>query len=281
MLHRFFAKGFGMKVPPRGIRGLVRVALIGLLAGTASHLEAQDPLIDVRRAQATRQELEAALVQLREISASTGYSSTLRRAKEAEAAMVQQRLVQGDFQVGDQIEVAVVGDTGLTGTFTILPGRMVAFPNLPPISLDGVLRSESSEFLTKEIGKYVKNPQVLIQASYIRLAVLGAVSNPGFYNLPADRLVSDAIMAAGGPTVASDVNKTIVRRGGREIVSREQVQTAVAGGQSLDHLNLHGGDEIIVGGSVDAALPPGSNMMRWLLPVQLILGLLVLGIQIF
>ncbi len=281
MLHRFFAKGFGMRVRSGGVRRWVRIALVGLIVGTASHLEAQDPLIDVRRAQATRPELEAALVQLREITSSTGYSGSLRRAKEAEAAMVQQRLVQGDFQVGDQIEVAVVGDTGLTGTFTILPGRVVAFPNLPPISLEGVLRSESSEYLTKEIGKYVKNPQVLIQASYIRLAVLGAVSNPGYYNLPADRLVSDAIMAAGGPTMASDVNKTIVRRASREIVSREQLRAAVAGGQSLDNLNLHGGDEIIVGGSVDAALPPGSNMMRWLLPAQLLLGVLVLGISIF
>ncbi len=253
--------------------------ILALVTG-ATGLQAQE-VVDVRRAQATRQELEAALAQLREISNSPGYSSNLRRAKESEAAMVERRLSEGDFQVGDQIEVAVVGDTGLTGTFTILPGRVVAFPNLPPISLQGILRSESSEYLTREIGKYVKNPQVLIQASYIRIAVLGAVVRPGFYNLPADRLVSDAIMAAGGPTPATDVGKTIVRRGNQQVISREQVQQAVAAGQSLDHLNLNGGDELVVGGSVDAALPPGSNMMRWLLPAQIILGLLVLGVQIF
>ncbi len=262
-----------------GWRGIA-VAILSLAVG-ASELRAQDAVVDIRRAQATRQELEAALAQLREISNSPGYSSTLRRAKEAEAALVQQRLTDGDFQVGDQIEVAVVGDSGLTGTFTILPGRTVAFPNLPPISLQGILRSESSEYLTREIGRYVKNPQVLIQASYIRLAVLGAVVRPGYYNLQADRLVSDAIMAAGGPTGGADVGKTIVRRGNREVISRDQLQVAVSSGQSLDHLNLNGGDELVVGGSVDAALPPGSNMMRWLLPAQLLLGLLVLGVQIF
>lgn len=280
MLHRFSGKGFGMK----GQRGRFQHWIVGVLAALilgTGQVSAQDAVVDVRRAQATRAELEAALVELDKITSSPGYSGALRRAKEAEAAMVRQRLAQGDFQVGDQIEVAVVGDTGLTGTFTILPGRLVAFPNLPPISLEGVLRSESSEFLTAEIGKYVKNPQVLIQASYIRLAVLGAVSNPGYYNLPADRLISDAIMMAGGPTVAANVNKSIVRRANREIIPREQMQAAVARGQSLDHLNLHGGDEIIVGGSVDAALPPGSNMMRWLLPAQLVLGVLVLGISIF
>lgn len=238
--------------------------------------------IDPRRAQATRAELEAALVELAKIAESSGYSMSLRRAKQAEAAAIRSRLTEGDFQVGDQIEVAVFGEQELTGRFTILPGRTIGFPNLPPVSLNGVLRSEAPAYLTREIGRYVRNPQVVIQASYIRLAVVGAVPRPGYYNIPADRLMSDAIMEAGGLTPGTDMRKTLVRRGNSEFLVADQVREALAAGMSLDQLNLNGGDEIVVGGSDNAALTAagGGGIMRWLLPIQAVIGVVFIGTQI-
>ena len=183
--------------------------------------------------------------------------------------MVRLRLTDGDFQVGDQIDLAVVGEATLTGRFTLLADRTLALPSLPPIAMRGVLRSEASSYLTKEIGRFVRQPQVQVQAAYIRLAILGAVGRPGYYSMAADLAISDAIMAAGGPVPGTNLDKTVVRRGDREAVGREQVRTAVTGGQSLDQLNLHGGDELVVGGS----LRPGSP--RGLLgPVQVGLGLI-------
>ena len=224
--------------------------LILFLASGRSNLRAQTPeSVDIRRAQASRKDLEAALVALDQVAASPGYSSRLRKANQAEGKMVQLRLTDGDFQVGDQIDLIVVGEPPLTGRFTVLPDRTLPLPSLPPISLKGVLRSEAAGHLTREIGKYLRQPQVQVQAAYIRLAILGAVRSPGYYTMAADLAISDAIMAAGGPAAGVDLGKTLVRRGDREVVGREQVRAAVAGGQSLDQLNLHGGDELVVGGS--------------------------------
>ena len=253
-----------------------RLALLALLLGPwGLSLRAQTPeSVDVRRAQASRKDLELAQAALDQVAASPGYSSSLRKAKLAEAQMVRLRLAEGDFQVGDQIDLAVVGEPTLTGRFTVLPDRTLPLANLPPISLKGVLRSEAAGYLTKEIGRFLRQPQVQVQAAYIRLAVLGAVARPGYYTMAADLAVSEAIMAAGGPVAGVDLGKTMVRRGDREAIGREQLRAAVAGGQSLDQLNLHGGDELIVGGSTRSATAGGGGTGA----LQLILGI---GLPIF
>ena len=245
-----------------------RLPILLLLASGGSTLRAQTPeVVDVRRAQASRKDLEAALVALDQVAASAGYSSRLRKANQAEGQMVRLRLVDGDFQVGDQIDLAVVGEPTLTGRFTVLADRTLALPSLPPIPMKGVLRSEASGYLTKEVGRFVRQPQVQVQAAYIRLAILGAVGRPGYYSMAADLAISDAIMAAGGPVPGANLDKTVVRRGEREAVGREQVRAAVSGGQSLDQLNLHGGDELVVGGSVRPGAGGGA-----LGPIQFVLG---------
>jgi protein involved in polysaccharide export with SLBB domain len=206
------------------------ILCISTLVGVA---EAQEPASDVRRAQASRSELQA-LAADRELTTPS------------EAEALRQRLAEGDFQAGDRIVLQVAGESTLTDTFTVRTGRVLALPNLPEMSLKGVLRSELDGYLTKQIGQYIRNPDV-DATSLIRVAVLGGVTRPGFYNLPAEMLVSDAVMSAGGPVANADVRKTVVRRGQVEVVSRKRVQDAYARGVSLDQLNLHGGDEIVVG----------------------------------
>jgi protein involved in polysaccharide export with SLBB domain len=140
----------------------------------------------------------------------------------------------------------------------------------------GVLRSEVRDYLTGAIGKYVKNPQVQIQGSYVRLSILGGVGKPGFYTLPADQLVSDAIMSAGGPVGNIELKKTIVRRNGKDVVPRGEVERAVQEGRSLDQLNVHGGDEIVVaasGGNSGTSGPGGGRgVMGWLWPLQAVVS---------
>ncbi len=124
---------------------------------------------------------------------------------------------------------------------------MLVLPGLRDIPLAGVLRSEIQEYLTKQIGKYVRDPQIRAQA-LIRISVFGEVGKTGYYQMPADAFASDAIMLAGGPKTDVAPSRTVVKRAGREIVSRDVFQGAVQGGLTLDQLNLQAGDEISVGG---------------------------------
>lgn len=169
-----------------------------------------------------------------------------RDSRSQEAAAIRQRLSEGDFQVGDRIVVTVQGETFLTDTFAVRAGRVVTFPNLPDISLQGVLRRELTDHLTREIGKYVRNPSVKA-TSLIRIAVMGEVARPGYYSVPSDFLASDAIMAAGGPTALAELKKTELRRGNSVLLTRAGMQQAIASGATLDKLDVRPGDEFVVG----------------------------------
>ena len=160
--------------------------------------------------------------------------------------MLQNRLTNGDFQVGDRIALIVLQDPTLTDTFTVKEGRTITLPNIPDISLHGVLRSEVQDYLTAELGKYLREPTVEAVAM-IRVAILGAVGRPGYYALPAQTLMSDVIMAAGGPVSTADTKKITVRRQSSEFLNRDETQAALTYGTTLDRLNIQGGDEIDVG----------------------------------
>jgi protein involved in polysaccharide export with SLBB domain len=159
---------------------------------------------------------------------------------------VKERLEKGDLQPGDRIALRVVGEQTLTDTFTVTPERTIELPSLAPVPVSGVLRSELRTHLTKQLSRYIRNPD-LQAAALVRVSLVGAVGRPGFYNLPADVLATDAIMAAGGPTGNADVSRTTIRRSGFDIMSEAQVASAVETGVSLDQLNVQSGDEIVVG----------------------------------
>ena len=208
--------------------------LVTSLALSTAPLDAQEVAADGRRAHATRAELQALLA---------GQGGKL---SDAERLSVQQRISDGDFQPGDRIALTVLDEPTLTDTFTVRSGRTLLLPNLPEVPLKGVLRSEIREYLTTRIAEYIRSPQVDAVA-LIRVAILGAVSRPGFYAVPAEMLASDVVMAAGGPAGNADLQKTTVMRGEEVVLDREATEKAFAAGTSIDQLNLRSGDQFVVG----------------------------------
>jgi len=205
-----------------------------------------DTLAGLPRAMATRAELEAT---------AAGKKGDLY---EDELELVRNRLKYGDLQPGDRIALRVIGETTLTDTFVVKPTRTILLPNIGEIPVAGVLRSELNDYLVKQIGRYIRDPQ-LEATALVRVSMTGGIGKPGYYNLPADVLMSDAIMAAGGPRGGSgnsfgggsgaDVGKTQVIRGNYVVVSKEQARDALQRGVSLDQLNIQSGDVIDVGKS--------------------------------
>jgi len=232
------------------VRALLPLVLLVAAAGCASSrgssvLPVQPPLTDSMRAGPSRAELQAMAAQAdREAQAAT--DPDVKRQKQEEAASLHDRLTNGDFHAGDRIALVVRGDSTLTDTAVVRGGRSIQLRNLPDISLAGVLHSELDAYLTKELSKYLRNPDVRAQA-LIQIAVLGPVGKPGFYNLPSDLTLTDAIMLAGGPSQQSDVNKTKVLRNNKEVYGNEAVQHAFTSGTTLDQMSLRAGDQIVVG----------------------------------
>lgn len=223
--------------------GLLLVALMLAAPGSTA---AQSILnMDVRGAELSRPELNELLHTLEEAASAPGYSSDLREQAAREASYVRERLQEGDFRVGDRVVLEVRGEPQLSDTLTVTGNRTLDLPEIGPVSLEGVLRSELEAHLRKVLETYLRQPEVRAQA-LIRIAVLGAVGTPGFYTLPASALLENALMSAGGPTTNADVEEVRVQRGETVVWEGERLQRAMVQGRTLDQLSLQAGDRIVV-----------------------------------
>ncbi len=161
------------------------------------------------------------------------------------ASAIRMRLKEGDFRVGDHIEVFVRGDTALNNTFTVREGVVLALPTLPEIPLAGLLRSEAEARIRSTIATYLRDPDVKVNM-LIRVGVLGQVVRPGYYQLASDALLSDALMAAGGPLPNASSERMTVRHGGTVLWEPANVRDFLASGATLAQVDLHSGDEIFL-----------------------------------
>jgi protein involved in polysaccharide export with SLBB domain len=187
------------------------------------------------------------VAQAEQAAANAAGDAGLRTRKQAEAEMLRSRLRDGDFNVGDRIYVEMRGgQEPFADTVTVRPGRVISLPDMPDISLQGVLRSELQDHLTREVGRYIRNPDVRAR-TFIRVAVLGAIGKQGFYTFPADMLFTDAIMQAGGPREDTNLEDVQVRRSTRVVLAKEDSQQAIREGWTLDQMSLRAGDEVLVG----------------------------------
>jgi polysaccharide export outer membrane protein len=162
------------------------------------------------------------------------------------SASAQESSENGDVRVGDRIVLSVRGDSALTDTFPVGPGRTLRLPNLPELSLQGVPRAQLQDYVAQHIARFVREPIVEVRP-LIRIGLLGEVDRPGYYFVMTDGMVTDAIMMAGGPTREADLTKATVRRGATVLWERAQLREALTEGRTLDQLGLRSGDEIIIG----------------------------------
>lgn len=221
----------------RIVRSVSLALLVGL--GTAGFAHAQ--MVGPR--EATRTQLEARLDSLRSQLQSVRERDERERLQ-ADIEALEHRLENGDLYPRDLIVLAVQGQEEWSDTFPVNPQREIELPRLDPIPMDGVLYAEVEPRLEEVLGQYLREPRIRAQALK-RVAVLGEVGSPGFYNVPGSMLVSEAIMRAGGPTREADVEKTELRSFGQRL-AEDRGRNLPAQGISLDHLGVTSGDEIYV-----------------------------------
>ncbi len=235
---------------PRMILLLALTLLVPSL-GAAQAAEA-DP-----RLQATRAELEVAA-----------------KAGGAAAALAAARLRDGDLFPGDRVVVSVLNEAQLSDTFTVTPQRTLEMPQLAPLPVAGLLRSEVEGAVRTHVARYVKDPTVRARP-LIRVIVNGSVLRPGVLSVPADALVSDLFTAAGGLAPDANLLKSRLLRDGTVIYDAKALQQVLGSGLSLDRAGVRGGDQMDVAQRV-----PGGGIAR-IAPIIGILTGLVTAVAIF
>ncbi|MGH7522800.1 MAG: polysaccharide biosynthesis/export family protein [Gemmatimonadales bacterium] len=246
---------------------------------TATSLSAQgadSTVTNAQRSMVTRVEIQAALDEIEKGLASSAYSPALRGAKQQTAAVLRDRLTEGDIRAGDKIRLSVLGEPSLSDTFDVTPARTIMLPGGAEIPLRGVLRSEVKQYLTTKLTAFVKDPTVDAM-SYVRLQIFGAVGKPGFFYAPANMLLSEVIQNdGGGPLNNAQFKKSQIKRNGHVVLDGSEFQDAIFRGRSLDQLNVQAGDEIVVAAKPSKALP-----LEIVAALSTLGGLVYLGIRIF
>ena len=187
----------------------------------------------------------------------------------AAALGAQSTSAAGDFQVGDRIILRVDVEPQLTDTFTVSAGPALLLPIVGNVSLAGVRRAQIEKILTEAVAKYYRNPVVRARA-LVRIAILGQVLHPGFYAVPADMLVPDVLMVAGGPTPTAEVNAIRVTRGGALLIASDSTKKAIARGLTISQLGVRSEDQFNV--------PLASDSER---TIRIIAEILAIPIAIF
>lgn len=227
----------------RWLKAWTAVAVVASGWVVAAH--AQNEPRDPQRSLVSRAELEALKAQRELAATSLAYSETLRRRARAEAGLIETRLREGDFTVGDRVLLVVEGESTLSDTFTVASDRVLRLAEVGAIPLGGVLRSELEAHLRAAMARFLREPRVRAR-SLIRISIEGAVSRPGFYSVPSEAPVTDALMLAGGPAPDATVDRLEVERAGRRILAAAELKDAIVQGWTVDQLGLQAGDRITV-----------------------------------
>ena len=159
--------------------------------------------------------------------------------------VAQSTLTSPPFQVGDRILLTVEGDSALSDTFTVVAGPSLRLPNIGDISLVNVPRAQVQDYLTRELARYIHDVSVTARA-LIRISVMGQVARPGFYAVPVDLVLPDALMVAGGATQDARLEKLQILRGKVSLLQSDALQAAIARGATLEELGIQAGDRIDV-----------------------------------
>lgn len=221
------------------------------------HLVAQPmPLAGAQRA--TRVELATRVQALEGLIASA--KGTEQRANlHKEQSALRTRLEVGDFKVGDRFVMTVRFDSVRVDTASVRDSLVVSILNLPDFRLQGVLRSELDEKLNQHVARYIRNASVRSNV-LTRIAILGAVSAPGFYYASPDRPVSDILMLAGGPTPEANLGRFQLRRGTATLIDGKRSKSLLESGRTLEQLDVQSGDEFRI---------PVKRRVNWQLVIQL------------
>jgi hypothetical protein len=175
----------------------------------------------------------------------TSATAAESQGRSGEARLLRARLQRGDFQEGDRIVIALDTNSSIVDTLQVRAGKILQIKGISDFSVAGILRSELSDSLRQHLSKYLKNPGVRA-TPLLPIAIMGEVGAPGYYYTPADVVLRDLLMRAGGPGGDADLSKIVIKRSGETIWNVQTVRIALSSGLSIDQLHMQAGDEIVV-----------------------------------
>ncbi len=112
-----------------------------------------------------------------------------------------------------QMQAAASPDLAFRPTYLVDSSGYIDFPVLGKIKLGGLTRLQATEYLRKELERYIVGPGVNLSFTNFKITVLGEVNKPGSYTLPQERItVLEALGLAGDMTIKGVRNNVLLVR---------------------------------------------------------------------
>lgn len=128
---------------------------------------------------------------------------------------------------GDVFKLTVSGEESLSKTYTVSPEGLVTLPLLGDIRVEGLTINQLDEKITELLARdYLVDPQVVVELVKLRsrkVNIIGAVRQPGSYELTGDSRVLSTLLSAGGPS-SFDSELKILRLSQRGLESKEGME---------------------------------------------------------
>ena len=116
----------------------------------------------------------------------------------------------------DLLEISVFGLDDLNRTVRVSENGTITLPLLGEVKVEGLTKTDLERKLSQLLEeKYLQNPQVTVfirEHQSTRVSVLGAVSNPGLYELLGRETLMQIISQAGGLTTEAGDDIIIMRQ---------------------------------------------------------------------
>ena len=155
------------------------------------------------------------------------------------------------LQPGDEMEISVWGEEGLTKTVLVRPDGKFAFPLAGEINAVGRPANQIQTELTQKLINFIPEAVVTVSVTKIegnRIYVIGQVQRPGVFVMNPAITVLQALSLAGGTTPFAALNDIIVIRGrGPNQRAFRFGYDEIKRGRNLDqNIQLESGDVVLV-----------------------------------
>lgn len=117
---------------------------------------------------------------------------------------------------GDEFEVRVYEEPGLSGTHIVSPTGQIDYPLVGSVTVEGLVASQVAALLREKLAQgYLKHPYVTVQVKTLsskKIFVLGEVKAPGRFAYTDNMSIVEAVTLAGGFATMAERNYAIVTR---------------------------------------------------------------------
>lgn len=159
------------------------------------------------------------------------------------------------IESGDIININVFPAEEFSKEVTVQPDGTVDIPLIGPVLARGIKSEDLEKMLTAKFSKYVANPSVTVNVrkfSSNKVAVIGQINSPGYYEYREGMRLLDLVAQAAGPQdYAKGAKVRIYRRiPGADGKTTEQVlkadMAAVFEGKMENNIVLMNGDIVYI-----------------------------------